>query len=375
MTNRSRSLVACALAMSGLLAVACDEPTTGTDGGPNPMMDGGPGPGTDGGPGTDSGPTPDTDGGPTPGDCAGRASAYCDRFEECNPNGFIGAYENMDICVEVVTDACENPDPLAPQPADPAACAATQAGSCDAFLVGFAEINPACLPAPGSVGEGEDCYSQGECGTHTDGRRLYCRGTTACNKACYPAQYTSSTRGACTGALGSCDTYAGFECVDNFDEDLGVDPSDGAVTCLEVERGGTGADCYPGSDRQCATGFVCHVPSKMCMAALGVNAACNPAAGQDLCDARLGLSCTDVEGVDLCRRSSIFVQVGAESGTVDGVTQNCSAYALPSTETPPRCELRRRLDETCSATRANCWPGLTCESGTCQEPEPGAACD
>ena len=74
MTNRSRSLVACALAMSGLLAVACDEPTTGTDGGPNPMEDGGPSPGIDGGPGTDSGPTPDTDGGPTPSDCDTDAS-------------------------------------------------------------------------------------------------------------------------------------------------------------------------------------------------------------------------------------------------------------------------------------------------------------
>lgn len=371
MTNRSRSLVACALAMSGLLAVACDETTPGTDAGPNPMEDSGPG--IDGGPETDSGPTPETDGGPTPSDCDARATNLCSQHAACDMNSFIGRYENMAICVEVETQACETPNPLAPPPSDPAGCAAAQASGCDAFISFGSDLPAACIPAPGPVERDGDCGYHSQCGTE-GGTRLYCRSVTdpLCEDgSCFPPTPAGSSCNDTT--FDPCDTYSGYACVHAYSarEMMGT-PAWNQQRCAMIERGGAGADCFADTEKQCAAGFTCIEGE--CMAVIGEGMTCNQAAS--LCDTRLGLACVvrDGESTPRCTRGAIFVQVGAESGLVDGVTQNCSAYALPSTETPPLCELRRRLGETCSASRANCWPGLTCESGTCEEPD-ATTCD
>lgn len=357
--------------LAGAFALGCDENAGGgLDAGSDPTMDGGGG-GHENGGGDRDGGGGDRDGGGD--DCASRAEAFCRRFEECDANKFVGFFENMSICVEVQTEACESPD--APQLVDPAACAAAQAERCEALpgLGAPDELPAACQPIPGPVERDGACGSTEQCGLE-EGTRLYCRGATnpICEDGnCYPPAPESSS---CTlGAFDPCDTMAGYACLHRFEhrDDMGsVDWSQ--RRCLRVQRGGAGDPCFDDTERQCASGLVCI--NERCMPVLGEGAACSPNAS--LCDPRQDLVCVLREGdtTHTCTRRSIFVQVGAEAGMVDGVLQRCSAYAIPSPTTPPRCELRRRLGETCSATLMNCWPGLVCEDGICQEPEP-ASCD
>lgn len=395
MTNRSRSLVACALAMSGLLAVACDETTPGTDAGPNPE-DGGPG--IDGGPGTDSGSTPDTDGGPTPSDCDADAAAYCDRFQECNETGFLAAYETNAICRRVVAAGCEaggDPIPLTNGVTDEDACLASQVSSCEGFLgASAAPIPAACVPAPGDVTTPMgNCALDAQCGvgTITGGtmagmmRQMYCRGLDSGGTRVFGTP--ECPRGECifATALGSsctpgsqtafCDRYAGQECAKQF-EDTGAGVT-GADQCRQIQYGTAGAMCAPGSDRQCASGFKCDPMPRRCMAVLNEGQTCIPGA-RDLCDSRLGLSCQDLGDGDVCA-GPVYVRVGAQCGAVtEGgrtTTRLCSAYArCDTTVTPNVCVALRALDETCTQSPDNCEPGLECDDDTdvCVVPEPGS---
>lgn len=371
----SRTLVACALGLSGLLAIACDEPMTTPDGGRRQMDAGGGGGGGggdyDGGGGGGGG---DQDGGGNGGDddCASRAAAYCSRFEECNPNGFIGAFENMDICIEVQTEACENPSPWNFEPVDRAACEAAQAEGCDAFFPGVGGLPAACAPAPGPVTRDGSCGLDAQCGTE-NGTRLYCRGVQnpVCEDGnCYPPTPAGSQCNA--SRFDPCDTYAGYACVRPFDE------MSANTRCLEVEYGELNAPCARGTEKQCAAGYRCHEGLKQCKPAVGEGLTCDP--DHPLCDERFGLECRWVEadpgtggdGGYLCMPTEIFVPVGAMFGpNQDGVNQKCSAYALPSSSNPPQCVLRVRLGGPCTETPDNCWPGLECRAGTCQKPEPG----
>lgn len=372
MRSSIHTLFACALALSGVLAAGCDEPMNGGDGGTQTGTDGSTST-QDGGTTTDTdGGGDDTDGGTTPtGDCASQATAFCTRYEECDSNRFIGAYENMSICVEVTTAACETPSAAAPRPTDPATCAAARAGSCAAIL-GFAgEMPAACLPGPGDRNRDQACGYDSQCGMEGDAR-LYCRGVTnpACEDGnCYQPTFNGSS---CNDSVfDPCDTLAGYSCVHSFAQrEMMGTPAWNQQKCEMVQYGAAGADCFEDTEKQCGFGLICM--NETCMPTAPEGATCNPSAS--LCETGLACIIRDDESSERCTRTSIFVQVGAESGTVDGIRQDCSAYAIPSTESPPRCELRRRLDETCSASRSNCWPGLECRGGTCQEPDP-ATCD
>src|SRR5690606_1007371 len=141
----------------------CDEPMVAGDASTDPMMDGGGGGGGDdgGGGGNDDG------GGTTPGgDCASEATAFCQRYQECNPDGFIAAFENMSICVEVRTEACETATPISLTNglADEDACQADQIASCDGLL-GRVPAPAACTPLPGEVTAVEGaCFTDAQCG-------------------------------------------------------------------------------------------------------------------------------------------------------------------------------------------------------------------
>lgn len=379
MTIGSRTLVACALGLSGLLAVACDEPMVANDASTDPMMDGGGGGGGNQDGGGGGGGDEDGGGGGGDDDCASRASAYCARFQECNPNGFIGAFENMSICVEVQTEACENPSPYAAQPSDPAGCAAAQAAGCDAFFPGEIELPAACRPAPGPVGRDGDCGSDGQCGMEGT-TRLYCRNATnpVCEDgSCFPP--TPANSSCSVSSFDPCDTYAGFACVNSWEaRDMMGTPGWIQRRCRQIEYGGHRADCMENTEKQCAIGYRCHEGFRRCEAVLGQDDPCDP--DHPLCDERLGLKCEWVDadggGAHLCVSTSIFVPAGAMHGpNQDGVEQKCSAYALPSSDTPPVCVLRKRLGEGCNDSPDNCWPGLECRAGMCQEPEPAGACD
>ena len=379
MTNRSRSLVACALAMSGLLAVACDEPTTGTDGGPNPMMDGGgPGPGTDGGPGTDSGPTPDTDGGPTPSGCAAAAEDYCTLYESCDANRFLAAFENQEICRRVRAAACEDaeatPDiPLTNGLTDEDACEAAQVAGCDGIL-GGGPIPAACIPLPGEVATSEGaCFTDAQCGIHpTTGRRMFCRpssgqlGLPECPRGqCISAVAENGTcNPANIGTMQFCDTYAGQACLQAANDDMdGIDTADG-TRCRTIQYGSLNAPCVDGTDLQCGAGFVCL--ANQCRALLDEGELCEPT--RSACDIRRGLTCQDVDGENLCATQE-YTEVGTQCGDVpvgsDTVNRECSAYAsCDMVGATTVCVALKRLGEVCTVTPDNCEPGLECDPGT-----------
>lgn len=396
MKNRRELQIACALALSGLLAVACDEPMAVTDGGTNPTMDGSTAPGTDSGSTTDTdGGTTDDDGGTTtPGGCAADAAAYCDRFEECNPTGFLAAYETNAICRRVVAAGCEAggaPIPLTNGLTDEDACRASQVSSCDGFLNAFqAPLPAACVPLPGDVTTFEgNCAVDAQCGvgTITGGtmagmmRQMYCRGLLSGGARVFGTP--ECPRGQCVfaKALGSscatdgsefCDRYAGQDCTQEFDMDTGAT---GPHQCRQIQYGGHDAPCAPGSDRQCAPGFACQ-SNRRCRPVLSEGTTCDPDA--DLCDTRLGLSCQDLGDGPECA-GPVYVRVGAQCGTVtEGgrtTTRLCSAYAnCDTTVTPNICVALRALDETCTQSPDNCEPGLECDDDTdrCAVPEPGS---
>lgn len=333
---------------------------------------------------TDGGGVETDGGGVVPGDggggggatCAQQATSYCTQFETCSPALFIGSWESSAICIEEYTRSCgaTGTIPMTNGVVDPAACLAARMGSCNAFLD---PVTPdACAPLAGDVAQNGDCGIDSQCamGTNSDGVavRLYCYGATSLmcmDGVCAAPDRPMSGRNTCRNATtfrDNCDTLAGYQCVADFDADTGVVPE--GTRCLEVQYGASGAGCYPGSDRQCASGFACQTATKRCMAVLGVGATCDTAAS--LCDTRLGLTCADDgDGNDVCTAPA-YVRVGAQCGLVDGVTQLCSAYALCNTDTPSVCVVRRARGETCTATPNNCRLGLACEGGTCMDPDP-----
>jgi hypothetical protein len=143
------------------------------------------------------------------------------------------------------------------------------------------------------------------------------------------------------------------------------------VQCQLVTYGLANDDCYPATNLTCASGLICDVPTKTCQPVIGESAPCDPA--RSLCDTRLGLACLDNDADGNFECAGIdFVNVGAQCGTFteDGetVTRLCSTYALCTGGPPTVCELRRRLDETCTTSPDNCFPGLVCEGGVCVEP-------
>ncbi len=376
--NRRLRIAPWYLFACGLLAITgCSTPTPvgdvdtgvgGTDGG---TTDDGGGGGEDGG--------GSVDGGGGGASCATQATGYCTQYSSCSPELFIAAYEDMATCVEVQTASCESAGtiPMTNGVADAAACLAARMASCDAFLN---PVGPAsCLPLPGDVAQNGDCGIDAQCamGTNSDGApvRLYCYGATSLlclDGSCAAPDRAMSGRNTCSNSTtgrDNCDVLAGFACAAEFDMTTTDHLDARGRTCLMVQYGTAGADCAPGSDHLCASGFTCHAATSHCMAVLSAGSACDPAAS--LCDTRRGHHCgDDGHGNNVCLTAS-FVHIGAQCGLVDGVTQTCSAYALCSSATPSVCEARRTLGATCTATPDNCRFGLTCMGGTCQAPTPG----
>ncbi|HMO11308.1 MAG TPA: hypothetical protein PKB06_07375, partial [Actinotalea sp.] len=311
------------LGSSLLFAVGCG---VGTDGGGMT--------GTDGGPGTD-GETPmtdgggmGTDGGPPTGGCADEAMAFCARFEECNAQGFRAAFENQTICRRVVAAQCESPPAPIPHAnglVDEAACEAMRRGSCDGFFaVGGPPVPSACRLAPGDiVGETPNCFTDAQCGVQTapTGReaRGYCRpvsgqfGAAECPAGRCTVTFALGAGGnpMQNAALGHqlCNYFEDQLCLRAYDEDMGATGGD---QCRQVDYGTAGTNCFPGTDRQCASGFACDSQAKRCMAVLAEGAACIPA--RDLCDTRRGLSCRNIDGAGVGATAVVYVNVGAQCG-------------------------------------------------------------
>lgn len=392
MRSTIHTLFACALAVSGVLAAGCDEP--GRD--PNDPRRDGSIPQQDAGPTTDTdgGGTTDTDGGTTPttGDCAAQATAYCTRYEECNPVGFVMGYETHAICQRVMEAACADPAtsgiPLSNGLTDEDACRESQVASCDGFLnATSAPIPDACTPLPGQVTEIEGaCFTDAQCGMGTvpsgDMRRMYCRplnsggvptwGSAECPRgACIPAKPLGST---CNPANQNrsefCDSYADQACAKEFDMNDGAVGTD---QCRQIEYGTTGAQCFPGTDKQCASGFRCDTVNRTCMAVLAEGQTC--ITGRDLCDTRRNLFCQDLGHGEVCAGLQV-AKVGQQCGEVTigdrTVIRGCSAYAhCDESLTPSVCVAKAALGETCTQDPDNCEPTLECDDTTdvCVKPD------
>ncbi len=394
---RNRKLLACMAALGGLLLGACDDGGGGgTDGGDTHVDSGMTGVDGGGGGGTDGGGGGGTDGGGGGSDCAAYATAYCQRYMDCNPNGLIGAYQTVAICQRVETARCESAA-VAPGShglTDEAACEATRTSDCSGFL-SLAPVPDACIPVLGDLASGESCYMDAQCGTTTVSgttRRMYCdkvtvggvptSGTAECPLGhCHASVLEGHACSLATQGMGQefCDTYAGQYCVRQFDETVGLNPTD-PTQCLMVTYGTAGDDCFDGTNMRCASGFECDSGSKSCMAALSEGQSCDPL--HPLCDTRLNLSCMN-EGTsgNHCRYNVVFVTVGAQCGsvTVDGRTENrdCGAYAYcDTTVTPSVCRAKVPKDGTCTVSPDNCEPMLECDStsNTCQVPDPSSTC-
>ncbi|MBX3275946.1 MAG: hypothetical protein KF729_37185 [Sandaracinaceae bacterium] len=400
------------LGSSLLLAFGCDDGNGSMDDGGGTGMDGGAtdggGTGTDSGSETDGaapmtdGGDPGTDGGTPMAGCAAEAMAFCARFEECNAQGFRAAFENQTICRRVVAAACESPPPAVPHVnglVDEAACEAMRVGSCDGFFAVAGPPTPAaCRSLPGDITttDPNSCFTNLQCGILTTpmGRmaRGYCRplmsggmlvyGAAECPRgSCIitqPSVTTDRNFSQCNpaqqGVQQLCNVFEGEHCTMEYDEDSGMTDMN---RCRAVQYGTAGAPCFPGTDRQCASGFACDSQAKRCMAVLAEGAACIPT--RDLCDTRRGLSCRNIDGADVCATAVVFVNIGAQCGNVDGMSRMrlCSAYARCDTmATPNTCVALRALDETCTLSPDNCEPGLACSetTDTCQVPTPGSAC-
>lgn len=392
MKTSSRSFFAIVIAFGGVALVGCDDgPVTGTDSGMT-SMDSGMTTGDGGGGGDDGG--GGTDGGGGGGDCASDANAYCARFLECDPVGFVAAFEDETICRRVVAATCDAPAviPLSNGLTDEAACDAAQVADCDGFFSSrFPPIDAACVPLPGEVVVSEGaCFTDLQCGMRDVGgtpRRTYCRplssggsflyGTAECPRGqCIASKSEGATcNPANQGTSEFCDRFAGQTCLLQFDADTGTT---GTNQCRTVQYGGAGDPCFAGTERQCASGFECDAEAKTCMAALQADQACIPT--RNLCDHRRALSCLDQGSGNVCVAPR-FVGVGAQCGTVTvgGRTEMrmCSAYARCDTAaSTPVCVALRALDETCTLSPDNCEPGLECDSTSnhCQVPEPSTTC-
>ncbi len=406
MSSGPKILLTVAIALGGWALTACDGGMTTPEDAGTAMMDGGgvdPDGGGGGGPDGGGGGDPDggagaldgaVDAGGMSGGCDSTAAAFCARFMECDPVGFLAAYESSTICRRVVAAACSvgTEIPLTNGLTDEPACEAALVRDCGGFFAASVPpIEPACVPLPGQVTDLEGaCFTDEQCGTRDvmgSTRRMYCRplrsggvsvyGTAECPRGqCIPARAEGATCNPLNQGISEfCDRFAGQQCLRAFDPDTGTT---GTNQCRTVQYGTTGAPCAPGSDRQCASGFECDPVARQCMAALNVGQACIP--DRNLCDRRRALSCLDQGSGTVCVAPRL-VGVGAQCGTVtvDGRTEMrmCSAYArCDTTASTPVCVALRALDETCTVDPDNCEPGLECEpsSNTCQEPEPTTSC-
>jgi hypothetical protein len=283
-------------------------------------------------------------------DCAAFANGLCTIQQSCLGPVFTLAFEDLATCKLAQTSTClDSADAGNTGYADPTACLAALTASCDSYFATGQNPPAACQPKHGSVGVDGGCTATGQCASHLvcDTPMLHCAGkcvTTA--PAQTPCTFDSD-----------CDVESGLRCVASFDA---VNGTDGTSICQMVSYGAANAQCFPGTNKQCAANVGC--ANMVCLPFLATNATCDPTAS--LCDTRIGDSCVNNKCTPIAA-----VHVNAQCGTVGGTTQVCSSYALCDTTTS-KCEARVMSGGACTATPDNCWPGLQCMTGTCVKPPP-----
>jgi hypothetical protein len=322
--------------------------------------------------------------------CSSQATTYCQLFNQCDPTGFIAAYDNEATCERVYAAGCgAAPIPDTNGVHDAAACFASETANCTAFL---AQRDPAYVPPtscqanPGSLADQDACGYSAQCpagdwcnpfsDTHPPMCMDYtCAGFTQSGQDCGNSDESAPDYNY------PCDPTAGQACTKPFDPTNGLDPNASQWTCATVTRGQAGASCFPGSTMQCDVGFACNSSSKKCVAYFAEGTPCTTSTAY-LCDLRLGLTCQDDgsgTGSMACLGSQyVTVASGSQCGAVPnsggtGTHQvSCSAYAYCGGPAPTVCLARRQAGQGCTASPDNCEPGLMCgNSGTCQTPPAG----
>jgi hypothetical protein len=361
-------MVKCGLACA-LLVVLCGCPPTppgptGLDGGmdgsvPDMTM-------------TGDGPMqPDMAGPPV--DCNAVATSICTNMQMCTPNLFTLAYESATICKSVVAAQCTaNVAAGDNGVVDAVACQAALSASCTAYFAAQLDTPAPCKRKLGSVPDQGACKFSSQC---------------TAGEYCYKASSSSIPPPACPGVCqmavaanqsctidSDCDTDNGARCVDTFM--TGTPPtSDGFKICQPITRGAQGAACVAGSNTQCANGLGCD-GNHTCQTLLAATASCD-GANSTLCDARKGDTCQpdpQNPGAHVCTPIHV-VMIGAQCGTFGSppTMQLCSAYAICSGAGTMMCAARVMLNQPCTASPDNCYPGLVCTAGTCQT-APGPTC-
>jgi hypothetical protein len=277
------------------------------------------------------------------------------------------AYENASICTTVLTQQCMDSQAAGDTgSADPAACAAAIA-TCDAYFALVQDINvpPACRKKDGSGGNQAPCRFDSQCQAH-----FYCYATDSTHPT--PLCQGTCLMGGTTCSFDhDCDLEANQRCVATFQ--AGSPPtSDANMVCQTVTYGAQGAACVANTNQQCQDGLGCDGNNK-CQTLLATGASCD-GANSTLCDTRKGDSCRadpNNPASQICTALAV-VNVGAQCGTfgVPPTTQLCSSYAICTGTGTMTCAARVTMGQPCTASPNNCYPGLTCTGGTCQQGTP-----